>query len=141
LLDVAGRRPSRFLDGHRKQVYCVAYSPDGRLLATGGGDMSVRIWEVATGQQRSCLWHRHEVGAVAFSPDGNTLASGGGDKVVLWHVAQGQQLIVLEGNTGLILSLAFSPDGKTLGAGGHGRDPKSGEIDIWYAQEMLRGTE
>jgi WD40 repeat protein/serine/threonine protein kinase len=134
LLDVAGRCPQRYLDGHRKQVYCVAYSPDGRLLAAGGWDMSVRIWEVATGYQRSCLWrHRLEVGAVAFSPDGNTLASGDGE-VVLWNVAQGQQLIVLEGNPGRISGLAFGPDGKTLAAGGFGGDPK-GEINIWYGQD------
>jgi WD40 repeat protein/predicted Ser/Thr protein kinase len=135
LLDPADHHPPRSLNGHRKDVTCLAFSPDGRLLATGGADGSVRLWEIATGRQQTCLWkHQGEVSGLAFAPDGKTLASGA-NEVILWDVAEGQALLVLRGNTGPVHALAFSPDGEVLAAGGLAMDLNSGEITLWYGGE------
>ena len=66
--------------GH--EVNAVAFSPDGRLLATGSADQTARIWDAASGQERTRLAHGEGVAAVAFSPDGRLLATGSADKTV-----------------------------------------------------------
>lgn len=74
---------------HTKRVFAAEFSPDGRYLATAGGDRSVKLWELATGKLvHSFVGHRGPVAALAFSPDSTRLASGGFDKTVLiWDVA------------------------------------------------------
>jgi WD40 repeat protein len=80
----------RVLAGHPFATTAVAFSPDGRLLATTGGDGAVKLWSVSTGR----TLHRLEGGtnwlcSVAFSPDGKTLAAtGGGDDVQLWDLVE-----------------------------------------------------
>ncbi|MCP4695976.1 MAG: CHAT domain-containing protein [Gammaproteobacteria bacterium] len=107
------------LKGHTGTVRSVAFSPDGKTLATGSWDNSVRLWDTAGGRElRTLKGHADGVVSVTFSPDGKTLATGSSDKSVrLWDTTDGRELRALKGHTGTVKSVAFSPDGKTLATG------------------------
>jgi WD40 repeat protein len=104
------------LKGHRDRVVNIAFSPDGKLLATASteGDTPVKLWDVAARREIATL-HTGWVWGLGFSPDSKTLATSGVDTTIqLWDVALRQVVTTLTGHTGPIDEVAFSPDGNTL---------------------------
>ncbi|QJW95820.1 sigma-70 family RNA polymerase sigma factor [Frigoriglobus tundricola] len=122
------------LEGHTDSVTAVAFSPDGKTLASASRDATIKLWDVATGKERTALTgHTGSVVAVAFAPDGKTVASAGADKEIrLWDVATGKCTRTLSGHTEPVTSVAFGPNGKALASGSDDRtvrlwDPASGK--------------
>ncbi|MET8583834.1 trypsin-like peptidase domain-containing protein [Streptomyces collinus] len=138
LRDAAALPLRQSLVGHRREVYAVAFSPDGRTLATGSTDGKARLWDVATGRPRTVLdGHGGEVWSVAFSPDGRTLATGSKDsRARLWDVATGKTRGTLIGHTDQVNSVAFSPDGRTLATGSADNTARLWDV----ATSKFRGT-
>jgi len=107
------------LPGHSSPIWALATAPKGKLLASGSGDQTIKLWDLETGTLRQTLsGHQDTVWSVALSADGQTLASGSGDQTIkLWDLETGTLRQTLSGHQDTVWSVALSPDGQTLASG------------------------
>jgi WD40 repeat protein len=134
------------LKKHTRRVASIAFSPDGKLLASGGLDNTVSIWDINTGEAIFTLeGHDLDVRSLSFSPDGQSIASASqiddtgqsypnSGVVRVWDVRTGHESLVIKGKTGPVWSIAYSPDGKRIVTGSSGPDA----VKLWDSSTAQR---
>jgi len=122
----------RTLRGHTGSVNAVAITPDGRFALSGGQDKTLKLWEIATGQEiRTFTGHTHDVYSVAITPNGRFVFSGSYKTLKLWEIETGKEIMTLTGHSHRVECVVITPDGKFAFSG-------SRELKLW---EIATGNE
>ncbi len=121
--------------GHSDGVWSVAWSPDGRHIASGSQDHTVQVWDASTGATLfTYRGHSNGVNAVAWSPDGGRIASGAGDSgkgdytVQVWDASTGATLFTYRSHSDIVWAIAWSPDGRRIASGSADKT-----VQVWDA--------
>jgi WD40 repeat protein len=142
LWEVATGKETGMLRGNSASIAALAFSPDGRLLASGGLEHAVKVFEVAGSKElRTLVGHKNVVNAVAFSPDGRLLATGSWDNTIkFWDVESGREVLTVGMkwlwevvSARFVECIKFNPEGRTAGA-------KTGVISFTESFKNMRGT-
>ena len=104
------------MSGHSGEVLSVSFNSDGTLLASGSEDKTIKLWNVATGQEIKTFYgHSGGVNSISFSPDNTQIASGGEDTIIkLWAIVNDQRITTFSGHSSVVSSGIFSSDGTLL---------------------------
>jgi WD40 repeat protein/serine/threonine protein kinase len=145
MLIVATGQMSQVFHGHQALVMNLAFSKDGRFLASGDGDPAggdpgeLKVWEVKTGHEvHSFRGHNDAIYCVAFHPDGKRLVSAGQDNSVkVWDLESGQEALTLRAHKDAVRSVAFTPDGKRLATAGADQTVKIWDATPWVEAASL----
>lgn len=127
--------------GHSYYVRSVAFSPDGKIIASGSWDKTIKLWNASSGIELKTLeGHPDFVGSVAFSPNGKLLASGSWDtNIKLWDVETGREIKSFYGHNGTVNSVVFSPDGETIISGSSDKSVRIWNITSGEVLKTLTG--
>ena len=138
-------RLTGLLKGHSGAVFSLAFSPDGKYLASGSGDFDVRVWNVRRMAGVATLeGHKDDVYALAWLPDARRLVSGADDHdLILWDALAGKRLKVLSGHENVVRAVAVSPDGRHIASGSWDKtvrlwDGRTGEFEKVLARLSTR---
>ncbi len=142
LWEVSSGKQLAELKGHSGEVTPIAFSPDGRTLASvSNWDQPIQLWDIYGSKQPTQLEGNNDgVTCVAFSPDGKTLAGATDNKLIkLWNVSSKKQLAELSGHSGGVAWVAFSPDGRTLASAGMDHSIRLWDVASGNELAELRG--
>jgi serine/threonine protein kinase len=117
--------------GHTSSVHTLGWSPDGKLIASGGFDKTVQVWEVASGKKVLIYdGHTAEVVALDWSPDGKRIASGSWDNTVqVWEPTNGKEVLTYRGHTAEVMALGWSADDQRIASGSY-----DNTVQVWEAR-------
>lgn len=114
----AGYARKATLAGHTSGVLCVAFRPDGKRIASGGCDKTIKVWDAQTGEEVLSIQDTGEVMSVWFSPDGQHILAGSTESTLkVWDAQTGRPILSLAGHRGIVTSACYSPDGRRIVSG------------------------